>query len=70
MSEEVLDYQPFVIGGYDQRYKFPEDGGDEKRSTLVVRLREGGAHVPESPPSSERLGRREELRSLRGSSSY
>ncbi len=48
---------------------FPEDGGDEKRKTSAVGLREGGAHVPESPLSLERLGRREELRSLRESSS-
>uniref|UniRef100_A0A2N9EA67 Integrase catalytic domain-containing protein n=1 Tax=Fagus sylvatica TaxID=28930 RepID=A0A2N9EA67_FAGSY len=32
MSEEVLDYQPFVTGGYDLRYRFPTGRGDAKRS--------------------------------------
>jgi hypothetical protein len=70
MSEEVPDYLPFVTGGYDLRYRFSAGRGDVKRSAQAVGPREGSARIPESPPSSERLGRRDELRRLRGSSGY
>ncbi len=48
-SEEVPDYQPFVIGGYDLRYRFPARRGDVKRSDLETGPREGGARILENP---------------------
>ncbi len=69
MSEEAIDYPPSTAKGYNQRCEFQADRENEKCSVPEEGPSKGSTHIPENPPSSEKLERRERLRNLKRNSS-